>query len=581
MMLDYFNQISETIKDYPMAVAIISNLILGCVFLLSFWIPQKMVARDVRKIQRGVQLRDTGGVFFYKISVLLLGIFYSFVGSISGVMLVATVICYPVAVQLVTMVVIFSAVSVFSKLLIDTRLVDREKIPFYAALCRISVVSFLVAALFSVLSVKYPNYIAYGFSLLIFAYYSMELYIGRRAINNCLTITEREGHSAIVRFIGSINKKMVILSIIGMLFIILMNHQRGVPLDTVLYCNILGMYGVFFVMFMVQTVATIVVNKFIAMLGYLGRNRTSKVSLELRKENWMAICDALMMFYYVIILLVVLWKFDVDIWKYMVVDKTLGTVFGLFIVIFIYRVFGEFANAYVDRSNPADRDKILTFMPIVKVIFNVLLFFLAGLSVLSMVGIPIGPFLASFAAVGAAIALAAQDLVKGFLYGIILLIENNFYMGDYVTINGLGGIVVKISTRTLTLRDFNGDEYSIPYNTIGVITNHSRDFFVHFESLLVSPHADVKTAGDLLKKVVNQMRSEPEYADKILGEVNISGIKTFSDEGLHICWNLKTTTAGRLLHLEIYKRLLPLLREAGIPVPYKQEYTEHLLTTEA
>ena len=580
-MLEYFNQISEIIKNYPMIAAGISNLILGCVFLCSILIPLKLVSKELRKIQRGVQPCGPGGLVFNKIIVLLQGVFYSLVGSLSSIMFVATFICYPVAAQLVTMVVIFSAISVFSKLLVDTKLVDREKVPFFIALRRISIISFLVAAFCSVLSVKYPNYIAYGVSLLVFAYYSVELYIRRHAINNCLTITDREGHSALVRFIEFINKKMVLLSVIGMIFIMLMNHREGVPLNTVLYCNILGMYGVFVAIFVAQSIATIFVNKFISTLEYLGRNRKSKVSLELRKENWMAMCDALMMFYYILVLLAVLWKFDVDIWKYMVVDKTLGIGFGFFIIVFIYRVFGEFADAYVDRANSADRDKVLTFMPIVKIMFNVLLFFTSGLTILSLLGVSIGPFLASFAAVGAAVALAAQDLVKGFLHGIILLIENSFYMGDYVTINGLGGIVVKISTRTLTLRDFNGDEYTIPYNTIGVITNHSRDFFVHFESLLVSPHADVKTAGELLTKVVDQMKSEPEYADKILGDVHISGIKTFSDDGLHICWNLKTTTAGRLLHLEIYRRLLPLLREAGIPVPYKQEYTEHLLTVEA
>ena len=53
-MLSYFDQISEIIQNHPLAIAIVSNLVLGCVFLLSFWIPQKMVARDVRKIQRGI-----------------------------------------------------------------------------------------------------------------------------------------------------------------------------------------------------------------------------------------------------------------------------------------------------------------------------------------------------------------------------------------------------------------------------------------------------------------------------------------------------------------------------------------------
>jgi len=581
MMLDYFNQISETIKDYPMAVAIISNLILGCVFLLSFWIPQKIVARDVRKIQRGITTDRFDKLIVSKLMVVGSGVLMALLFSVIGLMLASSLIKCPGSVRLVSTVVIFSVVSVFSRLLADSDLVNKTKLPSHFMMYRISSVSFFVAAAFSVLSVKFPDYIAYGFSLLIFSYYLIELYLERRTLDKCFVLTGEKESSSIVPFVESVNKRFAFVSMLGMVAVLWLHYQREVPLDIVLYRNILGMYGVFIGMFSVQALVTAVVNWFLVRLEDLEKSRISKKSLKRRKRNWMWLCDMSVIICYAVSLFFGLWLFGVDVLEYIVIDKVMAVILIVFGTLILYSVFGEFSDAYVDRSSPADRDKVLTFMPIVKVMFNVLLFFISGLSILSLLGIAIGPFLASFAAVGAAIALAAQDLVKGFLYGIILLIENNFYMGDYVTINGQSGIVVKISTRTLTLRDFNGDEYSIPYNTIGVITNHSRDFFVHFESLLVSPHADVKTAGDLLTRVVNQMRSEPEYADKILGEVNISGIKTFSDEGLHICWNLKTTTAGRFLHLEIYKRLLPLLREAGIPVPYKQEYTEHLLTTEA
>lgn len=220
-------------------------------------------------------------------------------------------------------------------------------------------------------------------------------------------------------------------------------------------------------------------------------------------------------------------------------------------------------------------------MPIIVIIFNFALFFVAGLSILSQLGVAIGPLLMSFTAVGATVALAAKDILKGFLQGIILLFENNFYMGDHITINGKSGIVVKISTRTLTLQDFNGDEYTIPYDTISVITNHSREFYVHYENLLVSPNADVKKASELLIQVVDQMKSEEAYAGKIFGDVHIGGIKTFSDDGIYISWSLKTSTSGRLLHLEIYKRLLPLLHKAKIRVPYKQEYIEHVLVSDS
>jgi small-conductance mechanosensitive channel len=580
-MLEYFSQISEIMKNYPMVVAGISNLILGCVFLLSFWIPQKVVARDLRKIQKGIPSGTFDKLVVSKLMVVGGGVLMALLFSVIGLMLASSVIKCPGSVHLVSTVVIFSVVSVFSKLLADSDLVDKSKLPSHFMMYRISSVSFLVAAAFSVLSVKFPNYIAHGFSLLIFVYYLAELYSERRTLDKCFVLIGEKESSLIVPFVESVNKRFAFISMIGMVAVLWLHYQREVPSDVVLYRNILGMYGVFIGMFSVQALVTAVVNRFLARLGDLGKSKISKKSLKQRRKNWMWLCDMSVIICYATALFFGLILFGVNVMEYIVIDKAMAiglVVFGTFV---LYSAFGEFSDAYVDRSSPADRDKVLTFMPIVKVMLNVLLFFTSGLVILSLLGVAIGPFLASFAAVGVAVGLAAQDLVKGFLHGIILLIENNFYMGDYVTINGLGGIVVKISTRTLTLRDFNGDEYTIPYNTIGVITNHSRDFFVHFESLLVSPHADVKKAGELLTKVVDQMRSEPEYADKILGDVNVSGIKTFSDEGLHICWNLKTTTAGRLLHLEIYKRLLPLLREAGIPVPYKQEYTEHLLTVEA
>ncbi len=580
-MLSYFDQISEIIQNHPLAIAIVSNLVLGCVFLLSFWIPQKMVARDVRKIQRGIPTDSFDKLIVSKLMVVGFGVLMALLFSVIGLMLASSLIKCPGAVQLVSTVVIFSVVSVFSKLLADSDLVDKSKLPSHFMMYRISSVSFLVAATFSVLSVEFPNYIAYGFSLLIFVYYLIELYSERRTLDKCFVLIGEKETSLIVPFVESVNKRFAFVSMLGMVAVLWLNYQREVPLDTVLYRNILGMYGVFIGMFLVQALVTAIVNKFLVGLGNLGKSRISKKSLKQRKKNWMWLCDMSVIICYAIALFAGVWLFGVNVLDYIVIDKVMAVVLMILGTLIIYSVFREFSDAYVDRSSPADRDKVLTFMPIVKVMFNVLLFFMSGLSILSLLGIAVGPFLASFAAFGAAVALAAQDLVKGFLYGIILLIENNFYVGDYVTINGLGGIVVKISTRTLTIRDFNGDEYTIPYNTIGVITNHSREYYVHYESLLVSPHADVKKAGELLGQVVDQLKSEPEHAEQIIGDVHVSGIKTFSDEGLRICWNLKTTTAGRLLHLEIYKRLLPLLREAGIPVPYKQEYTEHLLTADA
>jgi hypothetical protein len=251
-MLEYFSQIFEIMKSYPMIVAGISNLILGCVFLLSFWIPQRVVARDLRKIQRGVSSNRFDRIIIDKVMVVGGGVFMALLISIVGLMLASSIIKCPGSVHLVSTVVIFSIVSVFSKLLADSDLVNKSKLPSHFMMYRISSVSFLVAAAFSVLSVKFPNYIAHGFSLLIFVYYLAELYSERRTLDKCFVLIGEKESSLIVPFVESVNKRFAFISMIGMVAVLWLHYQREVPSDVVLYRNILGMYGVFIGMFSVQ-----------------------------------------------------------------------------------------------------------------------------------------------------------------------------------------------------------------------------------------------------------------------------------------------------------------------------------------
>ena len=325
------------------------------------------------------------------------------------------------------------------------------------------------------------------------------------------------------------------------------------------------------------------------------KEEESKKSPQVRahKTNWLWICDVLIITFYVAIALAILWLVGVDVQRYVFHDTIVSVVIVIFGGVLLFNAFGEFMNSLIDKAAPGDYEKLLTFMPIIKVVFTVVLLFILGLTVLSLFGIPIVPILASLTVVWGAIALAAGDIIKGFLQGVVFLFESNFYIGDWVVINGRSGIVVKISLRTLTVRDINGDEYIIPYSNVTEITNQSRgyflhnecllvapDYFLHNECLLVAPDSDIEKASSLLIDVVDELKADPQYSKRILGDVNLIGVRTLSDEGIKICWTLKVHTSLRLLHLEIYRRLLPLLREAGISVPYRQAYTERLLTAD-
>ena len=477
--------------------------------------------------------------------------------------------------EFVSVLVMFAALSVLLRSLVDSDLIDSKEVPSHLKLYRISFVSFIVASSFSILSTKFPNYISYGFTAVILIYYFAELCAERKIIEKCFTLLTTEKFSIGIKLVDFISRKFVSVASLGMVVIPLINQKMNVSLDTVLYVNIRDMFCVLAGMFMLQVSSSAVINRFIKRLIDSDKGKLTQV----HKTNWLWICDVLIITFYIVIALAILWLVGVDVQRYIFHDTIVSVVIVIFGGVLLFNAFGEFMNSLVDKAAPGDYEKLLTFMPIIKVVFTVVLLFILGLTVLSLFGIPIMPVLASLTVVWGAIAWAAKDIIQGFLQGVVFLFESNFYIGDWVVINGRSGIVVKISLRTLTVRDINGDEYIIPYSNVTEITNQSRGYFLHNECLLVAPDSDIEKASSLLVDVIDELKADPQYSKKILGDVNLIGVKTLSDEGIKICWTLKVHTSLRLLHLEIYRRLLPLLREAGISIPYRQAYTERLLTT--
>lgn len=571
-MQEYVNQVFKIVEVYPMVTAIASNLILGIIFFLSIYLPKRFIDKELKRIRKNPLCE------FDKIAVLIAGMIFSVVFCVAGSEILSGLVLHKIPDEFISILVIFSAVSVLIRALLDSNLLEKKAIPSHFKLYRVSFLSFLTASSFSILSTKFPNYISYGFTSFILLYYFSELYVERRTIDRCFTLLTTKEFSVGIKLIDFMSRNFAFITFLGMAIIPVINSKAKIPMDTVLYINIRDMFFVLAGMFLLQGTSSSIANKFVKKLNDLHREQGSKESNKARKTNWLWICDVIITAYYVTIVTAILWLIGVDIQKYIFHDTIVSIVFVTFGSILICKAFGEFLNSLVDKADPGKREKILTFMPIIKVAFNISLLFVSALIILPLFGIAIIPMLTSLTVVWGALVLAAQDIIKGFLQGVVFLFENNFYIGDWVTINGKNGMVIKISLRTLTLRAANGNEYIIPYNTVGEITNQSREYFLHIENLLVAPNADIDKASDLLEKVVTELKSDPKYSSKIFGNVNIIGINTLSDEGIKICWTLKVDPDLHLLQLEIYKRLFPLLREAKISIPYKQECVNNLQT---
>ena len=574
-MLEYFGQDIQSLGGSPMLVAIIANLILGFVFLLSFYLPKKFVDKELRRVRKNPMNK------FDKVIVLITGMVFSIVLCVVGAEMISGCVPHQIPDEFVSILVMFASLSVLLRSLIDSNLIDKKEVPSHLKLYRISFFSFLIASFFSILSTKFSNYISYGFTAAVLIYYFVEMYVERKTIDSCFTLLSTEEFSIGIKLVDFISRKFIFIAFLSMLVVPLVNHKSHVSLDTVLYINIRDMFCVLVGMFLLQVVSSAVANHFVKKLDDFEKEKISKQSTKARKTNWIWVCDVLIVAYYSVVAITILWLVGINVQKYIFHDTIVSIIVVIFGSVLLYNAFGELMNSIVDKSSPDSHEKVLTFLPIIKIVFNVSLFAVVLFIVLSQMGIEIMPILVSLGTVWMAFGLAAQDIIKSFLQGIVFLFENTFYIGDCVVINGKCGNVVKISLRTLTLRDVNGDEYVIPYSNVGEITNQSRDYFLHIESLLVAPDTDINKACELMTKVVKELKADPAYGKKIFSDINFGGVKALSDKGLEICWSLKVHTDLRLLHLEIYRRLIPLLRKAGIVVPYKQEYRETVLTGEA
>ena len=128
------------------------------------------------------------------------------------------------------------------------------------------------------------------------------------------------------------------------------------------------------------------------------------------------------------------------------------------------------------KKNPGAASRSETFRSIISSVFSYIMFFILATAILRVFGVDVTSILAAAGVVGIAVAFGAQTLVKDLLSGLFIWGEHSYAVGDLVSINGLDGTVEAITIRTTSIRNYNGNVYTIPNGDIRIITNMSRGF---------------------------------------------------------------------------------------------------------
>jgi moderate conductance mechanosensitive channel len=177
------------------------------------------------------------------------------------------------------------------------------------------------------------------------------------------------------------------------------------------------------------------------------------------------------------------------------------------------------------------------------VIYSVGLFiivFVAALQVLPLLGINMGPLLASAGIAGVAVGFGAQTLVHDFINGFFILVENQYDIGDIIKIAGVQGTVELMTLRRTVLRDADGTVHNVPSSQITVVSNLTRDWTQLALHVSVAYDTDSDLVIKTLQEVGTEFAEDPAFADKIVAKPEVAGIEKVAGDEIDYLMLIKT-----------------------------------------
>ena len=196
---------------------------------------------------------------------------------------------------------------------------------------------------------------------------------------------------------------------------------------------------------------------------------------------------------------------------------------------------------------------------------------IAALMTLGQLGLDIGPAIAGLGVVGIAVGFGAQSLVKDYLNGALILIENQFGKGDVIRAAGVAGAVEDFTLRRTTLRDLDGVVHTIPNGEIRVASNLTRVWSRINQDVTVAYGTDIDKAIEVVDNVGREMAGDPVWKRRVLEAPRVERVEALSEYGvtLKILGTVRAAdqwAAGG----DFRKRLLAAFKANAIEIPRPQ-----------
>jgi small conductance mechanosensitive channel len=199
-----------------------------------------------------------------------------------------------------------------------------------------------------------------------------------------------------------------------------------------------------------------------------------------------------------------------------------------------------------------------------------------SLMLLDAVGIPIVPLMGGAAVVGLAVAFGAQNLIRDYFSGFMVLMEDQYGMNDVVKIGAISGMVEKITLRMTVLRDLEGVVHFIPHGTITTVSNLTHGWSRALFVIGVSYREDVDRVMAILLDLGKQIRKDLTYGPLILDDPEMLGVDGFGESSVVIKFFMKTRPLKQwMVKREMLRRIKRRFDEMGIEIPFPHRTVYH------
>ncbi|WP_033438328.1 mechanosensitive ion channel family protein [Saccharothrix sp. NRRL B-16314] len=206
-----------------------------------------------------------------------------------------------------------------------------------------------------------------------------------------------------------------------------------------------------------------------------------------------------------------------------------------------------------------------TIGSVLKSFVTIIVFGVAFIQILTELGMNPAPILTSAGILGVAIGFGAQNLVKDFLSGMFMMLEDQYGVGDVVDLGPATGTVESVALRITTIRDTNGTVWYVRNGEILRVGNSSQGFAVAVVDLPLGYGANLSSAADVLTKAVVAATDEETLAKDVIDKPQVLGVEKVTPEGITMRVTVKVRPGRQwAVQRALRAKLMPALEEAGI-----------------